>query len=415
MQIFQRTKQRIFGVVDVGSDTIKAMLFSVSLPKLPLVERAVPAGQGPAGVVLQHDSISAAVRPIEKFVWELPESYTGVRLVRKIREGVFRMVQRLEEVPEQILIAIGPTVAECALSTWRVPPGAGGKILMRRDIRAYYHDLFARETDLRRAVIVAPVGVSVNGYPLARRLGDETDDGAVLPRAQVKEIAFRTLSLYLPVENGATFAEIKNALGGMPIEFIPLAIAHTEAVVGRLGMQDACVVDAGGNETTVIAVRGGRLLHAAFIPYGARGFGEYLRKKGGQSFAGAQKEMRLHAQAMPSLPAAREGEGSAVAAAAAAARWKELFVASLASFAASGPLPADLLLTGGGAYFPELRAALLAPDWMGTVSHVAIPKMRVMDGASLFGGNTLGGYLGGPEDAGLASLAAYVMMHRPML
>lgn len=444
MRFFQRAKRRIFGVVDVGSDTIKALLFSVSRGH-PAANAALARRRETFGAMSQGHLASTSgtigggtqehrdtgtgtvpstartigsgkIRPIEKFVWDLPEQYTGVRLVRKIRECVFRMVQRLEEVPEQILIAVGPTVAECAISTWRMSPGAGGTVLTRRDIRAYYHDLFTRERDLRRAVIVALVDVFVNGYPLARPAGDAADGGAVLPRAQVKEITFRTLSLYLSVENGATFAEIKNALGGMPIEFIPLAAAHTWAVTSVLGMRDACVVDAGGSETTVLSIRGGRLAAAAFIPFGARGFGEDLSKKTGRSFAEAQKEMRVRAQALASPAPAGDGEKdpAAAAAGAAAARWKALFVASLGSFAASGPLPADLLLTGGGAYFPEIRAALMASDWMGGVSHVAAPRMRVMDGASLFGGDTLGGYLAGPEDAGLASLMAYAMTHKPM-
>ena len=150
-------------------------------------------------------------------------------------------------------------------------------MLTRRDIRAYYHKLFTENTDLRRAMIAAPVEVLVNGYPIVWKGGSAAED--VLPRKDVAEIAFRTLALYMPVASGATFAEIKNSLGGMPIEFIPLVVAEKDAVAGALGARDAFVIDVGGDETTLLAIRGGRFAHAAFVPYGVRRFTEALGKK----------------------------------------------------------------------------------------------------------------------------------------
>lgn len=434
MSLFRKKKPRVYGVMDVGSDAIKALIF----------ERpgAAPRTNG--------DTAGAMVpRPIEKFVWDLPDQYTGTRLVRKIREGVLRMTQGLEKVPEQIFIAVGPTVAECALRTWRaVPdPGAGGTILTRRDIRTMYHDLFAQQTDRRRAVITVPVELQINGYPLAWQENWFSD--AVLPRARVREVAFRTLSLFMPVDSGALFAEIQQALGGMPIEFIPLAAAYTEAIVAGLGVRDAFVADIGGNETALLLVRHGRLAYAAFIPYGTRRAAETLARKMKCSFRESQAVLRHYAAGLPGssprpsrprqyvgaenagaaahiaeepLPGAPEHdadngkapESPAAALEAAAERWKALFVHALDSFAAAGPLPPDLFLTGGAARFQEFRAAVQAPDWMGTVSYAAAPTLRILDGASFFGGNTLGGYLQGPEDAGLAALVVYATAHRPL-
>lgn len=444
MHFFHRTKPRVFGIVDVGSDSIKALLFEVPPPKLRGVGRMVPVGQGPNGALLQQNSMSAAIRPIEKFVWDLPESYTGVRLARKIREGIFRMVQRLTRVPERIFIALGPTVAECGIRTWRMAPdkGISGKMLTRRDIRGMYHDLFTQETDLRRAVIVTPVELLVNGYPLAWQENWFSD--AVLPRARVRDIAFRTLSLFMSVESGATFSEIQQALGGMPVEFIPMVVVQKEAIVKGLGARDAFIVDIGGNETALVSVRDGRFAHAAFIPYGTRRIAETFAKKSGYSFQESQAAVRQYGQALPGsspglppkaaitdvaeellpgAPGEREGGDRAResvvalpdgAAADCAAAWKTLFVAALGSFAAAGPLPTDLFLTGGGARLPAFRAAVQASDWMGSVSYATTPSLRVLEGASFFGGDTLGGYVMGPEDAGLAALMVYARVHRAM-
>lgn len=426
MHLFQRKKPRVFGAVDVGSDSIKALIFSVSPPR-SAADIARTLHHGTDGTLSngrhalnerQHrqrdTSMSAAIRPIEKFVWELPESYTGARLARKIRECVFRMVQRLEQVPEQIIIALGPTIAECVLHTWRAAPEKKSGMLTRQDINMQYHEIFKKETDLRRAAIVAPVWVRVNGYPLDGRADGRGEN--ILPLARIEEIAFRVLSLSMTVENGAMFTEIKNTLGGMPISFVPLAVAYREAVVSGLAVRDSFVVDIGGSETTLVSLRDGGFSHAAFIPMGTRHGIQYLMKNNAYSFDEAQKAMRLHALALPGHTAGGDGQNARVAAAASAAadRWKASFVSALGSFAATGPISPDLFLAGGGARFSELRAALLAPDWLGAVSYAAVPRLRILEGSSFFGGDSFGGYLAGPEDAGLASLVIYSQVHRQL-
>ena len=249
MRFLGKKRPRIRGVVDVGSDTIKAILF----------ERSLDGG---------------LPRIIEKFVWELPAAISGMRLAQKIRENVFAMVRRMERVPEEILIALGPTVAEYATRTWRIapegdgpsrlagraspqggPPTEGrraspfedGRILTRADIQRYWRRLTLENSDLRRAMIAAPIGLAVNGYPLIR--GENWFSEEILPFSQVREIRFRTLALYMTVENGAMFAEIKSSLGGMPVDFLPLVVAENEAIARALGVREALVVDVGGEET----------------------------------------------------------------------------------------------------------------------------------------------------------------------
>ncbi len=363
MRFFGKGRPRIRGVVDVGSDAIKALLFEFRSDD-------AGAGQMNGGV---HP---ARIRPIEKFVSTLPPGYTGLRLVQKIRENVFAMVRRIERVPAGIVIAIGPTVAEYKTDTWRVALGNGNKLLTRRELASHYQRLFEENSDLRRAAITAPVEVLVNGWPLAA--GEKGLDEQILPRSEVKELAFRTLSLYMPVELGAVFAEIKNVLGGMPIEFVPLALAEKEAVVSALGAEDFFLIDVGGAETSLIAVKKGRFARAAFIPLGARGMRDVKSR---------DKEI---------------------------GQWKELFRKALGAFYTSGPLPTNVLLAGGGARIAQLRSALQTADWLGEFSHAVVPGIRVLEGASFFGGDTLAGHLGGPEDAGLASLIIYSLGHRPL-
>lgn len=423
MTFFRRTKSQTYGVVDAGSNAIKALIFDVPAPMVRLVdpvrerisngvERMVPVGQGPNSVLLQQRSISAAVRPIEKFVWELPASFSAQRLARKIRECVFHLAQRAESAPERIIVGLGPTAAECALYVWRIAPVlSGAAMLTRRDIRAAYEELSGRETDMRRAAIVTPVEVCVNGYSLEP--GDRGTQENILPRAAAREISFRTLALFMSVENGAVFADMRQAMSGIRIEFVPLVAAEKEAMIRGMGVKDALVVDVGGNETSILSIRDGKFSHAAFIPYGTRRMAEALARQTGRPFADADKDLRAYAGTGygPGAPATKEQ----AAASAGAAQWKMRLAAALSGFAAAGPVAPAVWLTGGGARFPEFRAAVQTSDWIANASYAQRPALRVLDGAAFFGGDTLGGYLSGPEDTGLAALMLYATAHKPLV
>ena len=379
-----KKRPRVRGVVDVGSDTIKALLFEVNEDGTP--------------------------RPIEKFVWELPAAYSVVRLAQKIRENVFAMVRRVERVPEEILVAFGPTVAECVTSTWRILPQKYGGVLTRADIRNYWRGLIAENTDLRRAMIAAPIGFAVNGYPLI--WGENWVSEEILPYGEVREISFRTLALYMTVENGAMFAEIKSSLGGMPVEFLPLVVAENEAIALSLGVREALVADIGGDETSLFMIREGRLAEVRFMPMGAKRFASELAKKNGrEDLVESQRAMHQYVQGMGDP---RSRALSAEAASRAAGQWKALFRRGLEAFYAAGALPETVLLAGGGARFPELRRVLQASDWLGAFSHTDTPVLRLLDGAAFFNGDTLGGHLGGGEDVGLASLVIYSLSHQPI-
>lgn len=98
----------------------------------------------------------------------------------------------------------------------------------------------------------------------------------------------------------------------------------------------------------------------------------------------------------------------------AAGEWKRMFVRALDAFYATGPLASQVLLTGGGSRLAEIRREAQASDWLGGFSFSRTPSVRVLDGAAFFGGDTLGGNLNGPEDAGLAALMIYSLRHHPL-
>ena len=66
-----------------------------------------------------------------------------------------------------------------------------------------------------------------------------------------------------------------------------------------------------------------------------------------------------------------------------------------------------VLLFGGGAYLPEIVSILRGTDWLGGFSYHTVPEVKILEASNFFQGNSLGGFLQGPEDVGLASLVIY--------
>ncbi|MFY9463037.1 MAG: hypothetical protein WAP52_02535 [Candidatus Sungiibacteriota bacterium] len=376
MEFFKKKQSSLYGVMEVGADAIKAMVFEMA------TDAALP-------------------RVREKFVWDLPVSCSALRLVKKIRESVFVMTEKIKGVPEKILIALGHEFGEYALQSWVFPMGDAP--LTRKSIREALRESFYQHADLRRTIISAPVEVLVNRYPIRQEYWQENDTLSV---SRAAEIQFRTLSLFMTVENGAMFAGIKNSLSGIPIEFIPLVIAEKEALVRDQNVRDAFLIDVGAEATALASIREGRLIHVAFMAFGIRRMAEIAAKKYRHPLHEAREMMRHYTDGSIRDEALIQ---ASAAVADATAEWKKIFLQTLDAFYPTGPLSPNVLLSGGGARFPEIRAVVSERDWLGGFSYAEAPSVRVLEGAAFFGGNTLGGNLQGPEDAGLAALMTYSM------
>lgn len=319
------------------------------------------------------------------------------------------MTEKVKMTPEKVVIALGPEVGEYALQSW-MSPGAPAP-LTRKNIREAYQRLFEEHADLRRAMIAVPVDVLVNGYSWTNPDAASGGTSTPPPRGSSDEIIFRTMTLSLSVENGALFNSLKNSLAGIPLAFLPLVVAEKEALASALNINNAFFIDVGADTTALLSMRDGRLIHTAFMPMGIRRMAEIAAKKYACPLREARMMIRSYAEGNLSGTAR---DTASAAAAEAAAEWKIYFVRALDAFYSSGPLAPAVLLTGGGARFPEIRAVAEAPDWLGGFSYAEKPMMRILEGPALFGGTTLGGYLQGPEDTGLAALILYALRHKPL-
>lgn len=368
-------------VIDVGSHTIKALLFD------PVGRSSDRSGELPLPKVVQ------------KMFFKLPVSGSQARIVARLREFMFTAVKEFERVPEKIVIAVGPNLADETLSLWTIrPPGSGRKI-SRRELGVYFQNLFEEQRDSKRASLAYPLGFLVNGY---------TATPEVMERTSVSEVGFKTLVLSFSEDVGARLAEMKQSLGGLPIEFVPMAVALKEAIIFSLGLKEAFLVDVGGEETTLVLLKGGEVQQIVSFTVGAHHFLRGLAKISGASPEEAESKKRQYIQGLVGEKIRsrlqeflRQESGV----------WKKEFLAKLDYFYHLGPIPSKILLFGGGAHLPEIAAILRGTDWLGNFSYTDTPDVRILDASNFFQGSSLGGFLQGPEDVGLASLIIYSLHH----
>lgn len=400
--LFSGKKPPLHAVIDVGSHSIKSVIFEAPAekksPQTPL------KNTGPMPRVLkkmvailpwsspQPDVAGAAMSDEER-------KYAFLRIAARLREIVFTMVRKLERVPEQIIIAVGPNWAQYELAELRVPLPKGKKTILRRNLTRLFAEALKARKDNENE-INHPLSLTINGYPFPLRGSDEEN----LPIWG--DIVFKVLRLSLSEERARLLFQLRQSLGGMPIKFLPLAASYGEALTGFSERKNIFAVDAGGEYTTLLFFREGELVRAEAFPLGARYFIRGIAKIASISVQEAEDEKRRYVQGL--MPVEKKikiqeflAEESKL--------WEEKFLDALASFYAAGPLPPDVLLFGGGAHLPEISAILKKSAWLSNLSYATEPRVRIIEAPAIFDGNSFGGAIRGPEEVGLASLMKYAI------
>ena len=376
-------------VVDVGSHAIKALLFESVRETSNVVKKPTKRFSDQSGQSFTPPKI------IKKMFFKLPVAADEDKVINRLREFMFTVVKEFERVPGKILVAVGPNLAEESLRLWTIRPSPPVKNISSRGLNIYFQSLFEAHRDAAQASLAYPCNLLVNGYTV-------TPD--ILAKLSVQEIGFKTLILSFKNAAGVSLTEMRQSLGGMPIEFIPLAAALKEVFISYLGRSDAFLIDVGGEETSLILIKNSEIMEIASFAVGAHHFLRGIAKLAGISLEEAEDKKRQYIQGLVSEKVRSQmqkflSEESLL--------WKKEFLAKLDYFYHLGPLPSEILLFGGGAHLPEIAAILRGNDWLGGFSYTASAEVRVVDAASFFQGSSLGGFLQGPEDVGLASLVTY--------
>lgn len=391
MSIFGRQKPHLHAVIDVGSHSIKAIIFEAppvdkSLPRvLKKIVCRLPLGQYTLDAAMRREELKAA----------------SLRIVTRMRELIFATVREFERIPERIVVGLGANLAKYELLSLHIAPPKRKSTISRVDLLQLFEEALKINGKESETYISHPISVTINGYPLPQQ---KTEGGERIPI--FGDIYFKVLSLSLEKEPAEMISQLRQSLGGMPIEFIPLVASYNISLVRFAPEETVFTVDVGGEYTTLSFFRKGELVGIESFPLGARHFIRGIAKTVLVSYEEAEDEKRRYIQDLMSAEKKKKFQEflnleSKI--------WEEKFLNSLESFYESGPLPPYIFLFGGGAHLPEILNILKKPDWLSAFSYALKPQVRIIEAPSLFDGNSFGGAFRGPEEVGLASLMRYTI------
>ena len=341
----------------------------------------------------------------KKMTAKLPVSADPLRMVSKLHEFLFDAAKELGKVPEKITIGIGPSLAEFSLVTHVIPIAPARGTISRKEFADYFKTIIQQNTDAERYMIAFPVGIYANGYPIHPIVFAGSD------ASMVKEISFSLLIADIPQKVAEAFEQTQKMLGGIQIEFVPIAGAYQEVLQKVLKMQDAFLIDVGENHTFLMLVKEGIVVAVSVFPSGMHQFVSAIAEERDISLEEGERVKRHYTDGL--LKSAKSADVREICTRETVV-WKAKFLDALAPFYRAGPLPEDVILCGGGAQMPEIRAAILESEWIKNFSYVDKPRVRVLEARGIFEGDSLGGFLQGPEECGLASLIIYSMHHEPI-
>ena len=166
---------------------------------------------------------------------------------------------------------------------------------------------------------------------------------------------------------------------------------------GELGDAGAVFIDIGGGTTDVALVRGGGIAGTKMLGLGGRAFTKGLAERLGVSFAEAETAKL----------AAGTGERPDVADALVedARIWRSGIEIMIGDLAGGELLPGRILLCGGGADLPQIRAVLDEDGWWTRLPFARRPKVRALAPDEVIGLRDATGTLGTRQDVTPLALA----------
>ncbi len=210
-----------------------------------------------------------------------------------------------------------------------------------------------------RLVHAAIVEMRIDGYPVSNPIG--------FTGAQVELHLFNA---FAPMVHLGALQSVATALEldllGVIAE--PYAVA-TCLDPGELGDAGAVFVDIGGGTTDVALVRGGGISGTKMLALGGRAFTKGLVEKLGISFADAEEAKLTEAESRPDVSDTLLED---------ARIWRDGVELMIGELAGDDLLPARILLCGGGADLPQVRAVLDEDEWWSRLPFARRPKVRAM-------------------------------------
>ncbi|MEP7081863.1 MAG: cell division FtsA domain-containing protein [Chloroflexota bacterium] len=371
--------------LDIGTEFAKALVVSVERDESGMLVGVV-RGTGRQRQGLTHMQ-SGTVSDIEAVVANCRVAMDAARTMAG-REPLAAVVGIAGELVKG---------ATSAYSTRRDDPRAplGEEELERLVARAQDHALREAEERIRwesgvdrldvRLVHAAIVEMTIDGYPVSNPIGFT---GA--------EVELHLFNAFAPMVHLGALQSAATALGLELLGVIaePYAVA-TCLAPGELGDAGAVFVDIGGGTTDVALVRGGGIVGTKMLALGGRAFTKGLADRFGVSFAEAET-VKLAPEHPTDVDAALMDD---------ARIWRSGVELMIGDLAGEELLPGRILLCGGGADLPQVRAVLAEDGWSARLPFARPPRVRALAPDEVMGLRDATGALGTRQDVTPMALA----------
>ncbi|MDQ4035694.1 MAG: hypothetical protein M3153_07165 [Chloroflexota bacterium] len=238
-----------------------------------------------------------------------------------------------------------------------------------------------------RLVHAAIVEMSIDGYPVSNPIGFT---GA--------HVELHLFNAFAPMVHLGALQSVANALELQLLGVIaePYAVA-TCLDPGDLGDTGAVFVDIGGGTTDVALVRGGGIAGTKMLALGGRAFTKGLAERLGVSFADAEAAK---------LATPTDDRVEVADALLEDARiWRSGVELMIGDLAGGELLPGRILLCGGGADLPQVRAVLDEEGWWSRLPFARRPNVRALGPGEVMGLHDATGSLRTRQDVTPMALA----------
>lgn len=326
------------------------------------------------------------------------------RVISKIREGIFHAAKKYEKIPERVIIGFSAHLAFNIVVTHREKfdkkQAVTAAVISRITSEvAAKQKIFTRNINgSRREYVlmrVSPIRISVDGYEVL----------TLMPSIMQGMILELTLLFTYAEKNFFAGCEgIQKMLGGIPITCTATHVAVTEILVQKKTLRHFLLIKIGGDATEVSLIRDGSLQWSETVSMGGDNVTEAIAIKLGISRSRAEEmkcqygRLQLSSSIAEHIRAALNNENN-------------LFIKELRTvlFEKQSLLPPRIFIYGGGGKTPLLTDALQDSGWREDISFTETVDIHLLNAADIAGPALQSNFLRGPEDVGLASLAATLL------
>ncbi len=215
-----------------------------------------------------------------------------------------------------------------------------------------------------RLVHAAVTGAQIDGYPVTNPMG-----------FRGRHVRISIFNAFAPLIHLGALQSVASKLGLDLLAIVAEPFAVARCMEGEdIATAGALFVDVGGGTTDVALVRAGGVEGTRMFALGGRAFTKSLADRLEVPFAAAEELKVAYAQGRE----LEERDAIAAIVAEDVAVWQAGMELVLEEFGKQGQLPARLELCGGGSGLPELRQALLDPEFARSLPFVRPPVVEII-------------------------------------